>query len=47
MCAALHLKNSRNTEVEEWNKNDLLGHLLIAFACSSKPTGRGAVNCVV
>jgi len=25
----------------------LLGHLLITFACSSKPTGRGAVDCVV
>jgi len=25
----------------------LVGHLLITFACSSKPTGRGVVNCVV
>jgi len=25
----------------------LLGHLLITFACSSKPTGRGAANCAV
>jgi hypothetical protein len=25
----------------------LLGHLPITFECSSKPTGRGAVNCAV
>jgi len=25
----------------------LLGHLLITFACSSKPSGRGAASCAV
>jgi len=24
-----------------------LGHLLITFACSSKPTGRGSASCTI